>query len=332
MKLFKKLFLSCFCLLFSIIVFYGNANVALANDNELYLGGIPAGFVVKSSGATVIALSDVITDEEISSPSKMSDIKVGDIILSVDGISISGAENISEALKDCNGNPVEVIILRDNKKITKYITPKKDKFGIYKLGVFVRDDLNGIGTITYFTENGNFCALGHPVVGDNGKDLEILGGEAYYCSIIGVSKGEKGKAGELKGIFIDDRKIGDITKNTPTGLYGTAIESFDYKNFRKVELGEAVMGEATIYTCIDAITPKEYKIEIVKTDKNNRDNKNLVIKIIDKELLDYTNGILQGMSGSPIIQNDKIVGAVTHVFINDPTRGFGISIDKMLKN
>ena len=135
----------------------------------------------------------------------------------------------------------------------------------------------------------------------------------------------------MKGIFIDDTKIGSLIKNCETGLYGKADGNYNYGKLPKTEIGEAVMGKAMITTCIDGVIPKEYQISIVKIDNSNRENKNFVIKILDKELLSVTNGILQGMSGSPIVQCGKIVGAVTHVFINDPSRGFGISINKMLE-
>ena len=213
----------------------------------------------------------------------------------------------------------------------KYVQPKKDSEGNFKLGFFLRDDLNGIGTITYFTRNGEFASLGHPVSDDDGKIIPLSGGQAYLCSIINVVKGERGKAGELKGIFINDTKIGSLIKNCETGLYGKADGNYNYGKLPKTEIGEAVMGKAMITTCIDGVIPKEYLISIVKIDNSNRENKNFVIKILDKELLSVTNGILQGMSGSPIVQGGKIVGAVTHVFINDPSRGFGISINKMLE-
>ncbi len=309
----------------------GNAT-AFAKTSNLYLGGIPSGFTIKTNGAVVIGLCDVINDEGVFSPAKNANIEIGDIITKIGKSNISGASSIASVLNKSNGDPLEISIVRKGEEITKFLTPKKDKNGKYKLGVFLRDDLNGIGTITYFTEDGQFGALGHPILNENNDILDINSGNAYLCSIIGVDKGEKGKAGEIKGIFLDDSKIGCILKNTSTGIYGKSSDSFNFTKFPQMEIGKAKMGKARIFTCIDGITPQEYVINIVKIDEDNNENKNLVIKIKDKQLLSVTNGILQGMSGSPIVQDGKIVGAVTHVFINDPTRGYGILIDKMLEN
>ncbi len=328
---FKRKLLVLFCIIAVIIsnftVFY-----VFADDDCLYLGGIPAGFTVKTEGATVIGLTDVITENEVVSPAKNGDIRIGDVILSVAGKRVDGVEAISDALNDCKGNPVEITLDRGGQKISKFISPRKDSSGNYKLGLFLREDLSGIGTITYFKQNGDFAALGHPILSDDGKILSVNGGNCYLCSIIGVTKGEKGKAGELKGIFIEDKPIGKILKNVCTGLYGKAENSYNYKKRTKVMVGKGTVGNAAIIVCVDGVTPKEYSICIAKCDLNNKENKNFVIKITDKALLNATNGILQGMSGSPIVQNGKIVGAVTHVFINDPTRGFGIDVAKMLEN
>lgn len=315
-------------LLFSPLI----GNKAYASGEFLYLGGIPAGFTIKTNGSTVIGLNDVITEKGVESPARANDVRVGDVILSVGGKPVSNVQSIAESIKNCCGNPVEVVISRKGQKIVKYITPAKDVGGNYRLGLFLRDDLNGIGTITYFRNSGEFAALGHPVLDESGEKSDVFGGDCYLCSIIGIVKGKRGKAGELKGIFIDTDKIGTVTKNTDTGLYGKSAENFSFNKFTKVEVGVGVAGNASIITCIDGVSPKEYSISIVKADFNDKDNKNFVIKITDRELLSATNGILQGMSGSPIVQKGKIVGAVTHVFINDPSRGFGIDVAKMLEN
>ena len=317
-----------------LLIFTVNTANKTANANEscLYVAGITAGFTVKTEGASVIGLSDIVTENGVISPAKNAEIKIGDIITRIGNLKIQDANSVAKALSTCEGNPVEITVVRNGEEIKKYLTPHLDKDGKYKLGVFLRDDLNGIGTITYFNEDGSFGALGHPILSENGDLLNLTCGDAYICSIIGVVKGERGKAGELKGVFVDDEKIGCINSNKASGIYGTVDKNYNFKEYPKMEIESAKMGKASILTCIDGVTPCEYSISIVKVDDQNRENKNFVIKITDKELLSKTNGILQGMSGSPIIQDGKIVGAVTHVFINDPTRGFGISIYKMLSN
>ncbi|HBF86156.1 MAG TPA: SpoIVB peptidase [Clostridiales bacterium] len=327
----KVTFLSA--VLIFITAFSINSGIfARADEEYFYLGGIPVGFSLQTGGATVVGVSDIVTTEGVYSPSKNADIKVGDVILSVNGKEVTDSASIANALKDCEGNPVEVKIERDGLFITKYVTPRIDYDGTYKLGLFLRDNLSGIGTLTYITSDGKYGSLGHPITDDDGKLLEIKGGTTYLCSIIGVVRGERGKAGELKGIFIEDRKIGNVTVNNETGVYGEVDKSYDYGKLEKVKVGRASVGKATVYTCADGVSPSVYDISIVKIDDNNAENKNYVIKIDDKKLLALTGGILQGMSGSPIVQSGNVVGAVTHVFINDPTRGYGINIEKMVAN
>lgn len=331
MKVRNKLLLLFITILTAFAII--NKTVFVSAQTEyLYLGGLPAGFTIKSNGAVVIGLSEVVTENGIFSPAKNADIQIGDILTKIDKQEIYGSESIAKILKESKGNPLEISVVRKGEIFTTYLTPKQDKNGNYKLGVFLRDDLSGIGTITYFTKDGKFASLGHPILNENKSIMDIKSGKAYLCSIVGIQKGEKGKAGELQGIFIDDRKIGQILKNTQTGIYGKIENTFDYTNLPQMEISSAKMGKARIFTCIDGETVQEFAISIVKIDNKNKENKNFVIKINDKNLLSVTGGILQGMSGSPIVQDGKIVGAITHVFINDPTRGFGISIDKMLDN
>jgi len=210
------------------------------------------------------------------------------------------------------------------------IKPEKDALGKYKLGLFIRNYVSGIGTLTY-VKDGKFTSLGHPILDEQGNLIEITGGSLLNCTITGVIKGERGRAGELKGVFLKNTAFATAKCNTKTGVTGTMKEGeVERLNLRKVEMGEAKVGSATVYTTVNGSEPKEYSMSIVKVDKGEKDNKNLVIKITDDELIDITGGIVQGMSGSPILQNGKIVGAVTHVFINDPERGFGVSVQNII--
>lgn len=327
MKLKNRILTFVFVVLTLAIFVFSSNSVAYANENVVYLGGFPAGFSISTKGSQVVGLCDVITLDGVKTPSKDADILVGDVILSIDDVSVNSACDIEKNIK--KEGLIKLKIKRCGEIIEKDIMPAKDLTGSYKLGVFIRDDVCGIGTVTYIYNN-RLASLGHPVIDENGEQIEIVGGEVFSCKITGCVKGEKGKAGELRGVFNKMNKLAEIDKNLISGVYGDYQKNKNIK-LNKIEIGSAKMGDATIYTTVEGEEPSEYKISIIKVDSNET-NKNFVIKVIDKELLEKTGGIVQGMSGSPIVQNGKLVGAVTHVFINDPTRGFGISIENMINN
>ncbi len=326
MRKIKKLLITILLLVLSVVTL--NGYTAYASDDTIYLGGIPAGFSLYTKGAFVIGLCDVVGKNDIYSPSKDGGICVGDYIMSIDGISTNNALDIENAIK--GKNEIEVILNRKGENIVKKIKLAKDNSGVNKLGVFIRDGINGIGTVT-FIKNNKIATLGHPVLTENSEIVEVIGGCIYNCSISGCVKGQKGEPGELHGIYLRKNKIAEIEKNEIYGVYGVIDKQFDLANHKKIETAEAVMGNAKVYCTVDGDSPKEYDISIIKASNSfEKDSKNLVIKINDKQLLSITGGIVQGMSGSPILQNGKLVGAITHVFVNDPTRGYGIQIDKML--
>ena len=326
MKIKRTVIFIVFAILTSISANYYSA---YAKSDYLYLGGIPAGFSLATRGAYVVGLCDVVSEKGVCSPSKDAQVEVGDIILYINDYEINGAADIEKAVTDdCEKI---MVVSRKGQKILLEIIPAKDFNGNYRIGVFVRDNVNGIGTITYIKDN-RFASLGHPVLDDDGMILNIKGGTLYPCNISGYVKGERGKPGELRGAFVKKAPCAEIEKNTYQGVYGTLTDNSITKGLKKVSVGEAKMGNASIMTTIDGCTPKEYSISIIKVDNVNKDSKNFVIKITDETLISKTGGIIQGMSGSPIIQDGRLVGAVTHVFINDPTRGFGISIENMLNN
>ncbi len=319
--------ITAICLIFCLAL---NFNTVSASERYLYLGGYTCGFNLKTRGATVVGVTDVITDKGVISPSKCAGLEIGDIILSINGKKVNGSSDLSDCLNQSKGNFITVEYLRNGNLRLCDIFPEKDISGNYKIGVIVRDDLSGLGTVTYIDEDGNFGSLGHPVASQSGEIFEIVGGEVFECSIIGINKAVRGKAGELKGIFIGEKAIGSISSNKSVGMFGK-FNNFNKINHKKMAISKASMGKAQIVCTIDSTSCETFDIEIVKCDYNKQ-NKNFVIKITDKDLLSKTGGILQGMSGSPIIQNNKIVGAVTHVFLNDSSRGYGISIYNMLNN
>ena len=310
---------------------------ASADGKEVYIGGIPAGFTLGLGGAQVVGICEVLTVDGAKCPAKEAEIYVGDIILTLNGVTIESAKDLDTVLAKEKKTEYTVEIQRDGEEMTKEIKPAKDiTSGKRKLGVLVRDSVSGIGTVTYIEKDTlRFGSLGHPVMGENGAAMKVAGGKIYNCSIVNVVKGIRGKAGELKGVFLNDTHIATAEKNCDCGIFGQFKKGYDFSRFKCAKtaaVGDTHPGKASIFTTIDGITPKEYSVSNVKVDKNNKQNKNFVIKITDDTLLAQTGGIVQGMSGSPIIQDGKLIGAVTHVFLNDPTRGYGISVDNMFGN
>lgn len=314
------------------LLFCGNQIIVskATNDETLYLGGFTAGFTITTRGCEVIGLSEVVTEEGIKSPAKDVGIVERDVILNVGHNETNTFEEVDDVLSRHKGGSLLVTIKRGNEIIVKEVAPVKDLSGEFKLGVYLRDKLTGIGTVTYVESNGEVTALGHPICAENDQPIELKEGKLYSCSVYGIEKGERGKAGELRGMFLSDAVIGVIDKNLAIGIKGKLNDNFSLKDLNKIEVGIAKQGAATIFTTVNGTTPKEFSISIVKVDKNAKDNRNFVVKITDKKLIEISGGIVQGMSGSPIVQDGKLVGAITHVFLNDPTRGFGISIQNML--
>ena len=326
-----KSILKLFIIMIAVFTLTIPSSIVRASEKKLYLGGFTCGFSLTTKGAMVIGLTEVIGDNGLVSPSKCAGIQVGDIILSINGKKINKTTQLNDILEDYTQGYLIVEVDRNKKKMFFDVFPEKDISGKYKIGVFIRDDLSGIGTITYFTSDGNFASLGHPVANNKGEIIQVENGKVFNSTIIGVNKGIKGKAGELKGLILGEESIGEICSNKEVGMFGkfTSIKNLKCK---EIESAKAKIGKAQIYSTIDGTTPKLYNIDIIKVDFFRGNTKNLVIKVTDEELLKYTGGILQGMSGSPIIQDGKLVGAVTHVFINDSTRGYGIAIENMLKH
>ena len=333
-----KFFIAAFVLAIALILGVPTVHTAAgAAADEYYIGGMTAGFTLSAGGTEVIGLNDVSAEDGLHRPAADAGICVGDTICAVDGIRIKTISDLNAALERSKGNPVKLVIKRSGESAEITLTPVKDKkSGHYKIGVLIRDTLSGIGTVTYIQKNGlRFGALGHDVCDENRNALEISDPKVYLCSVVGVNKGVRGRAGELHGLFINDTAIASAEKVCCAGLYGTFSKNYDFSRLETVQtapLAEATVGKAIIYSTIDGTCPQQYEISIVKVDETNRDNKNFVIKVTDEKLIEETGGIVQGMSGSPIVQNGKLIGAVTHVFLNDPTRGYGIGIEKMLEN
>ncbi len=306
-----------------------------AETEKYYIGGMTAGFMLAADGAEVIGLTEVAAEDGLHRPAEEAGIRIGDTLVAADGIRVKTISDLNAALERSGGRTVVFTVRRKGDTAQAEIAPVRDKkSGKYKIGVLIRDTLAGIGTVTYINKQTyRFGALGHDVCDENKNSLGIAEAKVYLCSVIGVNRGIRGKAGELRGLFMNDVPLGKAEKVCKTGLYGNFDRNYDFSHCKLAEiapLAEATIGKAVIYSTVDGTCPQEYEINIVKVDAANRENKNFVIKVTDERLIAETGGIVQGMSGSPIVQEGKLIGAVTHVFLNDPTRGYGIGIENML--
>ena len=309
-------------------------------DIEVYPGGISIGVKINNKGALVVGYSDISTHEGLSeSPGKMAGIELGDIIEEVNGENIETCSDLISKVKTCRNDEMTVKILRGNSEITKKVSLIKED-NEYKIGLWVRDSTAGIGTLTFYDKDSKtFGALGHPITdGDTNVSFNIKSGTLLKSSVLSIKKGERGNPGEIKGLFINENEsIGNIEKNTNSGIYGDASVELINPNFNKAMTvayrDEIKEGHAQIITTVEDGGAKAYDIEILKLlPQDEPGSKSMIIKIVDPVLLEKTGGIVQGMSGSPIIQNGKIIGAVTHVLINKPDVGYGIYIEWMLQD
>jgi len=295
--------------------------------------GTPFGLKIKTDGALVTGMGDV---EGSPSPAREAGIRLGDVIKAVNGVYIEKSSDITAAVQGAESSLAVVDIFRDGQNMTFEIAPVKSaRDNLYKLGIWVRASSAGIGTVTFYDpEREMFGGLGHGVCDvDTGKLLPLANGEAVSVTISGVVKGRPGEPGELSGSFLSRVPIGIIEQNTELGVFGTmnyapTLDSGIPMAFKQ----EVKVGPATILATISGSAPKEYEIMIEKLDFNeNNQVKNMVIRITDSELLSKSGGIVQGMSGSPILQNNMLAGAVTHVFINDSARGYGVFAENMYR-
>ena len=308
------------------------ANVEVVDDIYVLPLGIPFGMKIYTKGVLVVDLTDVDTTNGYQSPAKKAGLKIGDLIISVEGQKVYSNADVSEIIEKSEGRELTLLIERNSKTKTIKFKPQKSVSSrVYKAGIWVRDSSAGIGTLTFYSPATNIvCGLGHGVCdNDTGKLLKINSGEIYSAEIISLNKAKTGSPGELKG-KITNNKYANILRNCYEGVYGICEENFDTSCVIPVALKQEVEnGKAYIITTIDGTAPTLYTCNVRKINGTN--NQNLLIEITDKELLKAAGGILQGMSGSPIIQNGKLIGAVTHVLIDDGAKGYGIYAETMLE-
>lgn len=324
-------------LLIIIVAGFGFYNTIINSSNAItasedlrnktvQIGGQPFGIKFYSQGA-------MITKVRENSPADTGGLKKNDIIIEIDGKKIKTNEMVKEIIANSRGKELNITVNRDYEIINVKITPEfiKNK---YTAGIWIKDSCAGIGTITYYDEKNNtFACLGHGICDkDSSTLLPMAEGDICPAVIESIEKGKSGSPGGLNGYFLDE-EIGKAYKNSEYGVFCTKEEETSYKEYKIANKKVIENGQAYIYTTVEGSSPKMYEVNIHQTGILNFDRKkDLVIEITDKELLEKTGGIVQGMSGSPIIQGDKIVGAITHVFVNDPTKGYGILAETMIEN
>ena len=297
--------------------------------------GQAVGIKLFAQGVLVVGLTDIATDQGLASPAKACGIRTGDVITHINDAQVSSIEEVQTILQDLNGQEMELNVLRAEEELeltTRAAQCSAD--GAYKLGAWIRDSMAGIGTLTFVEPaTGLFGTLGH---GINDVDTAVLmklqAGAITPAKVVGVVKGEDGRPGELKGAFTSGEDLGKLFANTQQGVFGylTENDTFTGTPIPVAARSEVREGKAIILSNVDGTQVEEYAVEITRICHNATDTRDLMLKVTDQRLLDRTGGIVQGMSGSPIIQEGKLIGAVTHVLVNDPTRGYGIFIENML--
>lgn len=296
--------------------------------------GTPFGVKMFSDGALVVAFSDQYTNLGTENPAKEAGLKLGDLIVSAGGHAVRSNEELTQAITDAAGNAIPVVYQRDGVQHTTMLTPVQDSStGAYRAGLWVRDSSAGIGTMTFLDPlNGTFAGLGHAISDtDTGADITLLSGEIVPVVITGCVSGTAGSPGELRGEF-SAAAAGTVLANDSTGVYGEYLAAMSGQSCPVMQPQEIALGDAEIWTTISGSTPRAYSVRIEQVNMTSNDpNRNLLVKVTDPELLAATGGIVRGMSGSPIVQNGRLVGAVTHVLVNDPTRGYGIFATTMLE-
>lgn len=324
---FKKFFNKLLIFLFIISIFI-IPKTCLAYTNKVILGGQNLGIEVNSNGVLVVGFYKVGN----ASPGALAGLKIGDRIIGIDDTVINDITDLSFSSSVLN-DKIKITYIRKGNKETTDLKLYKDSSGVYKTGLYVKDSIIGIGTLTFIDPKTNmYGALGHEIIEKTtGQKFEIASGKIFKSEITSITKSERNNPGEKNATYNASEIYGTITKNGVNGIFGNYIGQINRSNLIDVaDASEIKLGQATIRTVISGTEVKEYEIEILKIYPNN-ETKNILFKVVDEELISKTGGIVQGMSGSPIIQNNKIVGAVTHVISDDATKGFGIFITTMLK-
>lgn len=325
------------CRLLGMIPFK-DIKVTPTEASSVYVSGSTVGIYMETEGVLIIDTGEILCEGGTAREPAKNIVRPGDYIVAFNEQKVSNKKELMEDLEILDGEDVILDVIRNGEKIPVSLTPVKDAGGEYKLGIWVRDNTQGIGTLTCVDEKGRYGALGHGISDvDTGELLHISKGALYQAEILGIQKGQSGSPGELSGLirYEPGQIIGAVDTNSKNGIYGSFYDRRAGIPVKKTEVAykqELEVGPASILCCVDG-SVKEYDAEITRIDMNHEDtNKSFVLHVTDPELLEITGGIVQGMSGSPILQKGKFAGAVTHVFVQDSTSGYGIFAETMLEN
>lgn len=303
---------------------------AFAYSDSVILGGNNVGIEVNSKGIMIVGFYQVNN----SYIGKEAGLELGDKIIKVSNENVNSiSEMINKVNKKITDGQITLTILRDNKELTTNLQLVKDKNNVYKTGLYVKDQISGIGTLTYIDPNTKiFGALGHEIVeSSSNTKIEVKDGKIFKSDVTGATKSTRNSTGEKNAVFYNSEVYGTIENNTNNGIFGKYTGNYDENNL--IEVGnpsDVKLGEATIRTVLKNQKVETFSINIIKINEDS-DTKNILFEITDKSLMEKTNGVIKGMSGSPIVQNNKIIGAVTHAIVNDNGKGYGIFITTMLE-
>lgn len=312
----------------------GSTRVEVVSDDYVVPGGTPFGIKILAEGVMIVGFRDVETPSGDRNPAADAGLRTGDLILAVDGNTLSTNARLQELVAQSEGKSMTFSVQRSDTNLQMTVQPILSTDGKYRIGMWVRDSTAGLGTLTFYhPATGTYGGLGHGVCdSDTGEMISVLTGEIVEAKIMGFHKAAAGTAGEIKGTLMDCFKLGSITKNCGCGVYGQLYHPpADRQTVRVAHKQEVQTGQATVLSAVEGEC-RAYTCQIEKINLSESTCQNLVIRITDPALLSATGGIIQGMSGSPILQNGCLVGAVTHVFVNTPEKGYGVFAETMLEN